>query len=401
MRQYLNIFLVTIFSISMIGVFGQEYDDLYFTKADRKKQKNKKVEMTNPSYGTTSEEQYQETSSDVEATSFLGRQFQEANPTMDVSEESLNYYAPDKKQEDYISEQTQSAYINGTERNPNFSNPQATVYDNPGNNQPVIINNYYNDNWNTWNRWNRPRWNFGFGWNSWGGNFWSVSYGSAWGNPWYDPFWDPWWGWNAWGPRWGWNAGWGWNSWAWNGWGWGAGSIWCTPYYRRPVYVVDNGYRRGRDVVRSSRATRGSVSSRESRSSSGRGTAVAADAAVNSRRSYSRQQANYLNQSRSNRYNSGTSRGSSTINSRTSDSNSSLFNNNSRSNTNSNYTRPSSTQTRSYSPPASSRSRGSSVRSSSPSRSSGSVSRSRSSSSSRSSGPRSSSGRSSSRRGGN
>ncbi|MEQ8629076.1 hypothetical protein [Ekhidna sp.] len=400
MRQYLNIFLVTIFSISMIGAFGQEYDDLYFTKADRKKQKKKKIEMTNPSYGTTSEEQFQETSNEVEVTSFLGRQFQQANPTMEVSEESLDYYAPDKTQEDYINEQTQSAYINGTERNTNFSNPQATVYDNPDNNQPVIINNYYNDNWNNWNR---PRWNVGFGFNNWGGSFWSVSYGNAWGNPWYDPFWDPWWGWNAWGPRWGWNAGWGWNSWAWNSWGWRGGFYdpYWSPYNRRPVYIVDTKSRRGRDVVRGSRATRGSVSSRESRSSSGRGTAVAADAAVNSRRSYSRQQASYLNQSRSSRYNSSTSRGSSTINSRTSNSNSSLFNSNSRSNTNSNYTRPSNTGTRSYSPPASSRSRSSSVRSSSPSRSSGSVSRSRSSSSSRSSGSRSSSGRSSSRRGGN
>lgn len=397
MRQYLNIFLAIIFSVSMIGAFGQEYDDLYFTKADRKKQKKKKIEMTNPSYGSLPEEQVSRLEdNEVETSSFLGRQFKEANPVMDVSEESLDYYAPDKTQEEYISEQTQSAYINGTERNPNFSNPQATVYDNPNNNQPVIINNYYNDSWNNWNR---PGWNFGFGFNNWGGNFWSISYGNAWGNPWYDPFWDPWWGWNAWGPRWGWNAGWGWNSWAWNGWGWGAGSLWCPPYYgnyRRPVYIVDSG-RRGRDVVRGSRASRGSVSSRESRSSSGRGAAVASDASINSR-NYSRQQANYLNRSRSNRYNPGT-RGSSAINSR-SNSSSRLFNNNGRSNTNSNFTRTSNTRNRSYSPPASSRSRSSSVRSSGSSRSSGSVSRSRSSSSSRSSGSRSSSGRSSSRRGG-
>lgn len=405
MRQYVKIFLATIFSILLIGAFGQEYDDLYFTKEDRKKKK-KKVEMSYPSYETQAEGQqlYVPPVEEVEATSFLGRQFQEANPTVDVSQESLDYYEPEKKQEDYISQNSQSAYVNGTDRNPNYSDPQVTSYenyDNP-NNQPVIVNNYYNDNWNTWNRWNNPGWRFGFGLNSWGGSFWSVSYGNAWGNPWYDPFWDPWY-YNMWGPAWGWNAGWGWNSWAWNGWGWGGGfygSAWCPPYYRRPVYIVDNGSRRGRDVVRGARPSRGSVSSRESRSSSGRGSAIASD----DRRSYSRQQADYLNRSRSSRYNPGVSRGSSSVNSRTTNSRSSLFNNSDRSNTNSNYTRPSGrTNTRSYSPPASSsRSRSSSVRSSSPSRSSGSVSRSRGSSSSRSSGSRSSSGRSSSgRRGGN
>ena len=44
MRQYVKIFLATIFSILLIGAFGQEYDDLYYTKEDRKKKK-KKVEI--------------------------------------------------------------------------------------------------------------------------------------------------------------------------------------------------------------------------------------------------------------------------------------------------------------------------------------------------------------------
>jgi len=402
MRQYLKIFLATIFSILLIGAFGQEYDDLYFTKADRKKQKKNRVEVTNPGYGYEGQQMNQQSGGDEEM-SLLDSLFQETNPTMEVSQESQDYYEPEKKQEDYNSGNSQSAYINGTERNPNYSNPQADTYenyDNP-NNQPVIINNYYSDNWNTWNRWNRPRWNVGFGWNSWGGNFWSLSYGNAWGNPWYDPFWDPWY-YNTWGPAWGWNAGWGWNSWAWNGWGWGGGlygSAWCPPYYRSPVYVVDNGSRRGREVVRGTRPSRGSVSARESRSSSGRGAAISSDA----NRSYSRQQADYLNRSRSSRYNSGTSRGSSSVNSRTTNdlNSSNSFNTNSRS-SNTNYARPSGrTNNRSYSPPASSRSRGFSVGTSRSSRSSGSVGRS-SGSSSRSSGSRSSSGRSSSgRRGGN
>ncbi|WP_425390160.1 hypothetical protein [Ekhidna sp.] len=417
MRHYLKNTLVFILGFTVIGAFGQEYDDLYFTKKDRKKKKQVEVAMTDPANESREYigSDFQSDQSD-EDLSFLGRQFKETNPHLEgVSEESLDYYKPEKTQEDYINAEQQE------QQNPNFSNPQSSVhfndgsvYDNNGNfsdangQQPVIINNYYNDNWNTWNRWNRPGLNVGFGWNSWGGNFWSVSYGNAWGNPWYDPFWDPWWGWNAWGPRWGWNTGWAWNA----GWGWGGiyDPYWCAPYrgiYNRPVYVVGSD-RRGRNVVRGARNSRGSVATRSSRSSSGRRSGVASEGNVSSRQvNYNRQQADYLNRSRSNtRYNSNTSRGAETINSRAS-SRSSIFNNsnNSRSNTNSSFSRPSTnTRSRSYTPPASSR--GSSNRSytpsrSSSSRSSGSVSRGRSSSS-RSSGSRSSSGRSSSgRRGGN
>lgn len=391
MRQYLKIFLVAIFGISVIGTFGQEYDDLYFTKEDRVKQKKKKANQLAP-YSNTQDR----TSTDDEELSFLGKQFQENNPTEGVSDESLEYYAPEKKQEDYYSE---NEYV--SDQNQNFSNPQET-FDNVAQ-QPIIVNNYYNDNWNTWNRWNRPGWNFGMGWNSWGGNYWSVSYGNAWGNPWFDPFWDPWY-YNTWGPAWGWNS-WGWNSWGWRGRYYN--SFWCPPGYYgyggRPVYIVDGNRYRGRDIVRGERPSRGSVSTRDSRSSSGR-RSVASESSRGDQADFSRQQADYLNRSRSSRYSTGTSRGSSTVNSRTFNSTNSsrlINNSNGRTNTNTNYNRSGTTRSRSYSPPASQNSRSSAVRSSSgSSRSSGSVSRG--SSSGRSSGSRSSSGRSSSgRRGGN
>lgn len=405
MRQYLKIFLVAILGISTSMAFGQEYDDLYFTKKDRVK-KQKKAEDTEV-------QSYQNQPSNDKELSFLGRQYQyNAEETGDVSDESLAYYEPEKTQEDYRSDRDYSDY--NSYENQNFSDPQAT-FDNVSQ-QPIIVNNYYNDNWNSFNRWNRPRLRFGVGWNSWGGNFWSVSYGNAWGNPWYDPFWDPWY-YNAWGPSWGWN------SWGWNSWGWGGGfynNLWCPPvyygnYYKRPVYIVDGYQRRGRDIVRGARPSRGSVNSRESRSSSGRGVSVASES--NGRRSYSRQQADYLNRSRASRVNTGntrssssinSSRGSSTINNARNSSSNSTFNNGRQSSrSNSNFSRSSnSSRTRSYSPPASSgrssSGRSSSVRSSGSSRSSGSVGRSSRSSSSRSSGSRSSSGRSSSgRRGGN
>ncbi|WP_421764214.1 hypothetical protein [Ekhidna sp.] len=406
MRQYLKIFLIAILGLSTSMAFSQEYDDLYFTKKDRVKKQKKNEDKEAQSY--------QNQPSNDKELSFLGRQYQyNAEVSGDVSEESLDYYEPERTQEDYRSDRDYTDY--NSYDNQNYSDPQAS-YDNTSQ-QPVVINNYYNDNWNDFNRWNRPRFRFGMGWNSWGGNFWSVSYGNAWGNPWYDPFWDPW-GWNA---GWGWNRGWGWNAgWGWNSWAWGGGfynSLWCPPvyygnYYRRPVYLVDNNSRRGRGVVRGARPSRGSVSSRESRSSSGRRVAATTDS--NNGRSYSRQQADYLNRSRAGRIANGNSRSSSSINSRSSSSinnsrstNSNSRFNSSRQNSNSNYGRSSnSSRTRSYSPPASSgrssSGRSSSVRSSGSSRSSGSVGRSSRSSGSRSSGSRSSSGRSSSgRRGGN
>ena len=47
MKQYRNIFLVAILSITSVAAFGQEYDDLYFTKADRQKKKKKQKRMKN------------------------------------------------------------------------------------------------------------------------------------------------------------------------------------------------------------------------------------------------------------------------------------------------------------------------------------------------------------------
>ena len=392
MRHYLKFFLVFILELSMIGAFGQEYDDLYFTKKDRVKQKKKFNELAD-------QVSKQPSQTDKEL-SFLGRQFQYDNPSIDeveVSEESLNYYKPDKTPEDYQIHKEYGA--DNQYLNPNFGDPQATYYDNTVP-QQVIVNNYYNDNWNGWNS---PRWRFGLGWNSWNGNFWSASYGNSFGNYWYDPFRNPWY--NTWGSVGGWNS-----------WGWRGGfydPYWCPPgyygnYYRRPAYVAVTDRESGRrDVVRGARPSRGSVSSGESRSSSGRRTEVASEVNSSSRQAdYNRQQTSYLNRSRSSRYNSGTSRGSSSVSSRSgnTNTNSSTFNNSGRrSNTNSNSNGSNNnTRSRSYSPPASSSGRSSSVRSSSPSRSSSSVSRSRNSSSSRSSGSRSSSGRSrSKRRGGN
>lgn len=416
-------FFFLLFFIGSISVLAQENDDLYYTKADREKDKTQKREYAAdwqasqfPEDATPAEQQDEVRGEGFEATSFLGKQYEYASDGESdgvVSQEIIDSYKSGKTIESYTSGTNQQSYLSENEpitsdfSNANFSDPLDTYQ-----NDPVIINNYYNDN--GWNNWNRPRWNFGFGWNNWGGNFWNVSYG--WGG-WYDPFWDPFWGANS-----GWNAGWGWNSWAWNGWGWRGGfwgNAWCPPYYggafNRPIYVVsDTRYRR--NIVSTPRNTRGGAvrSSRRSQRVDG----VVADQR-SSRRDYARQQRDYLNQSRSSRYSENsssarTARSSSTVRSSSSSrSSTGSVNQGSSSRSTNNYTGTTSRTSRStrssssgYSrPSSSSRSSGYSrpSSSSSRSRSSGAVrsSSSRSSSSGRSSrsSGRSSSSRSSSRRG--
>lgn len=358
MRQYMKTFSVLVAGLIVTGVFGQEYDDLYFTKKDREKQNVSQNTTYNASYSQNQNYSYVEPAQ-TEPQSFLGKQFEYNAQDVGVSQESLDYYAPEKTQEDYAVTYTESAYINGTERNPNFSNPVATYEANPQ--QPVVVNNYYNNGLNHWN--NRPGWNIGFGWNNWGGNFWSLSYGNGWGGGWYDPF-------------------------------------WCPPGAGRPVYVVGE-YSRRRAIVRNARPVRGSATVRQSRSSSGR-RVIATDAS--SRARYNRQQSDNLNRSRSSRYSRSSDQAVNntlrTSRSGTNQRSSVRSASRSRSTNNGNYSRSTTSRSRTYTAPSSSRgsSRSSYSSGRSSSRSSGSVSRSRSSSS-RSSGSRSSSSSSRSRSG--
>ncbi|MEM0938786.1 MAG: hypothetical protein AAGI25_03230 [Bacteroidota bacterium] len=413
MGQYIkNLFLL----LSLIGPaagIGQEYDDLYFTKSDREKQKRKQMVPYESQYGSeeTSQAEVPET---LEVTSFLGKQYNYESEPEDtlfnghVSQKSIDYYKSGKTIESYTNPNysipDENIETRQPESNPNFGDPQDTYQNDQD--DPVIINNYYynnngwnswNNGWNSWNRpgWRNPRWNMGWGWNNWGGNFWNVSYG--WGG-WHDPFWDPFLG-----PTWG-----------WNNWGWRGGfyrNAWCPPYggfYNRPIYVV-NDYRYRRNVVQGARSTRGGAVT-----SSGRSTRV--DNAVvgegSGARSYARQQRDYLNQSRSSRYSNTVTNTRSTrsrnlndnsLSRRSSRNNSSLNRGNTSRNSNyGNTSRSRSSRSSGYRNSSRSRSSSYSRPSSSSGRSSGSVrsgSSSRSRSSGRSSSGRSSSGRSGSRRG--
>ncbi len=380
-----------ILGLIVTGAFGQEYDDLYFRNKDRVKEKKQEEVATSSSYDHNSDQNL----------SFLGRQYQHnSEPILkSESEEPSDYYKPEKTQENYRVEKkypkvNRDYYsTDAGNNNSNFNDPVST-YQNEIPPQ-VIINNYSTNGGNNWNRQRG-----GFGWNNWGG----ASYGNVWGNPWgnpwafnvgYNSFWNS--GWNLWGLGIGFNNPFGYPS-VWGGRG----------FYGRPVYAVYEGDR-GRNVVRGARPSRGSTSVRESRLSSGRRSV----AVENSSGKYSRQQADYLNRSRSNnRYGRSSFRGSGSVNGRTINdasgntgrSHSSISNRSGRSESNRSYSRPSNNSgNRSYSSPSNSSRNNRSLspaKSSSRSRSSSSLSKSgRSSSGSRSSSSRSS--RSSSGRRGN
>jgi len=280
--------------------FGQEYDDLYFNKSNREKQKVEKAQAKTVQL-PAQEEPAGTDQNDFKPVSFLGKQY-DVEPLPEdlavvrkaISQESYDFYKPDKTVKDYTNpsfstpRSTNQMYNNKdlgqNQSNPNFSDPTDTYQ-----NDPVIINNYYNNNAG-WSRWNGPEWNLGFGWNSWGGNFWNAGYG--WGG-WYDPLWNPWFYAPFRGPLWGWNS-WGWNN------------AWCPPGYysgfgtRRAVFVSDN-VRRGRTIVRGPRSSRGGEVS-----SSGRSRTAGESSITNNLRNepsrHSAQQRAYLTRSRNSRY---------------------------------------------------------------------------------------------------
>jgi len=413
--------LLTLVLTILIGSsYAQEYDDLYFNRSDRKKEKNTSA-IYNPSEGSseggsgyTSNPTFSQPSeSGSNNVSFLGRQFNYDPSNYEISEEFSETEETDGVDQeliDYYKRKGISAYQNEEttiiqEANPNFSVPNQLDYQN----DPVVINNYYGNNWNGINnsswRW-RNRWNAGWGWNNWGGNSFGVGIGwNNWGwGGFHDPFWDPFWG-PSFGPGWGWNNGWSWNAgFGWNsGWGW---NNWCpAPFGVRPIAVVSDGnFYQGRAVRRGVRNTRGgAVSGRGSNRSleNSRNTAVRDKVST---RDYANARREYLNRSRESRR-VASQRAERNISSSGSNSRNSTNyrSNSSNSRSNNNYSRGSSgSRSNNYSrSSSSSRSNSGYSRSSrsSSSRSSGSYSsgsRSRSSGSSRSSSGRSGSSRSSS-----
>ena len=245
MRKMGFMFVLT-FGLGLTTI-GQEYDDLYFNKTDRKKAKKEKQS----DYGEF-----------------------EATYDFQFEQDVASVYSPEKSIEDYqlVAEsemlQYQSPYnsnnseILTTSQQPSlsFQYSQQEIYDQGYEDglatNSSVTNNYYGNNVRPIG--NADYWNNSFydPWNIWGMG-WNVSFG--WGNRWnnyYDPFYDPWYGYNSLG----------YNSWyrpnnSWSVWGRPIRNSYCvTPYYDYGgYYYAPNTVSKvkGRDVVRGARTSRG------------------------------------------------------------------------------------------------------------------------------------------------
>ncbi len=317
MKQFIKITLAVTFLFSYLEGYTQEYDDLYFNKSDREKQKTSWVRETyslpqdNANTGILRSAEIDE---NFKPTSFLGKQYDREPLLEDFSGSARLKPVDDYKPKKTIEYYTSSNF--STPSNSSISNTPQTAFQNENNsnpidsyqNEPVVINNYYGDA--GWNNWNRPRWNLGFGWNNWGGNFWNVSYGQS---SWYDPFWNPWFYDPFYGSAWGWNVGFGWNNWG------RSRNAWCRPRwggYGRPIYVVNNtrDTRYRRKIVRGARNVRGGPVSSSGRSTNTTRSLSSNIGGKSSR--YSRLQSRYYDRSRNSRSSSMNARSATNTNAR-------------------------------------------------------------------------------------
>ncbi|MEP5613818.1 MAG: hypothetical protein ABJP45_16310 [Cyclobacteriaceae bacterium] len=379
MKTYSKLFILTVLITVVFSSNAQEYDDMYFSKKDRKKVKPVEKNLAPAVSEKTS--------------SFLSRQIAQNNElTEEYSENEVSQEAIDKYRKQDSNGANEPVEVL---ENSNYSNPADTYYeDEYYEEEPVIVNNYYYDDpWRYNNNWRgfRNPWRFrpgfsvsvgwGFGWGAFGG---------GWG---YDPFWDPYYS----------GFGWGWN----NPWYGGFNSFYGPPYYRNSFargYGRFDGYNgryygtpsigrasTRRAITRGPRNSRGGAVSSSGRSANVRN--VSAASSTNDSRDYSSTQARYLEKSRRGTRVSNSNGRTSTA---TRSANRAASDGINRSNS-SRYSKPSnSSRQRSYTPSSgrssnAGRSGSGTVRSSSSSRSSSGSVRSSSSSRNRSGGVRSSS----------
>ncbi|REE06002.1 hypothetical protein [Marinoscillum furvescens] len=177
---------LVVLGFGSLQVMGQEYDDLYFTKNDRKEVAHE-ASASNPS-----KETYQ---------SFRNNNYSENYSTHEVNPEYIARY---QSQGDY---QSTNEYTGELDENANYSEPTLSNISyfpedyQEENTGTTIINNYYQDsrfNNRGWN--NNPRWGFNnsFWCDPWYSG-WNISFGwgvgSVWYNdPWYNPYFrSTWW----------------------------------------------------------------------------------------------------------------------------------------------------------------------------------------------------------------
>jgi hypothetical protein len=251
MKNLVSIFLSTSLLLGSYVVAAQEFDDLYFSKKDRKKATNVVVESpvasTTPTFGTTEVK-------GTNGTKYMNPEF-DGSPIKPTNSSNYEYFP-----ENSSNRTSNNTFGNNSwNSNNNWNNYSGNNWNNLNSwngynpygynrvwDNPYMMNSGFNG-WNSWNTgWGRP--NLSFGWSSWGGSWMSLGYSwgspywggsvwNTWGNRWNDPWYDPFWGgssfgWNNWCSPWRNSYYGGWNSWGWN----------------RPTYVIINN-NSGNDVI--------------------------------------------------------------------------------------------------------------------------------------------------------
>jgi hypothetical protein len=233
-----GILLAMISLVGVSGAFAQgvEYDDMYFTAADRAKLKAQQTSEV--AYNTPSKSKKFDVREEAE----------ETNPTDSYSARNVNPEYTSRAQSQTAQADEEDYFVNNYQYNRN----QYNNWNNDFNNwysSPWYRNNYYGPAINSWN---------------------SPYYGyNSWNSPWYDPYWS----YNGWSSSFSfhygqsWNYGWGGNYNYWNrpyyGWdpyygglGYGGG-YWNNWRYPSTIVVINDGERS--NVVYRKRPTRGTT----------------------------------------------------------------------------------------------------------------------------------------------
>ena len=284
--------------LSVSIVKGQEYDDMYFTKKDRKK-----------------------VSFEMEAESQAAKETLESfqNDQLD------GQYSSKELNPDFLARYSSTKLGEGDEINYGVSSSYYPESD--SSKQPVIINNYYGTNYNS--PWANNTWapSTYMGWNSWSGFNFQMTFGNSsfypmvgYVNPWNDPFFYNWYGTSVYYDPWMANTlmydPW-FNPWAYNRRFW-RNNMWGNPWYGGfNSYAIGywDGYYTGayygaigyayrdvissRQVVRGARYSRGGTVTGVSRSNyqANSSRRMVAQTTGNGRQDYSRSQNEYYSRS--------------------------------------------------------------------------------------------------------
>ncbi len=199
-----SFFLIALGALLSLDVIAQEYDDMYYSSRDRKKEKKIKYQVKTPSYTKTYYDDSYKPSALTEEESISK---EETNTDAQYSPSYINEYI-NRNQLDQTeniveqSEQIPQNQYSGTVATNTVDNYNA----NYSQDEPVVVNNYYGNIYEGRDEfYPGSQASLGMGFNPYG---WSFGFGYSWGygvyNPYYwDPFYNPYycapyptWGWS-------------------------------------------------------------------------------------------------------------------------------------------------------------------------------------------------------------